>query len=277
MLQRILLLLGLVLGWSCLSSSLTGVDVSTISMTISTWEKLITSSSISFAVIHLYNYNETVHHFAVNNVLTAWGAGIHDISVLMYPCVNTSRYSASRPVGDSCSSASMHLEDIVNTLAFNNIYFRNVAAANDTIPGAAARVQTLFVNVEDNVPNRYYSNDVSDNRRYLRDLVNAAYQRGIRVGVYTTLRDWNNIMQGAGSDATTSNPFSVLPLWTPRYDQINSFDFFGSFHGWSAPYMKQTTGGSTEHRRIGNKRVGTDYKDVINSNIADNLPLSMIS
>ena len=39
------------------------------------------------------------------------------------------------------------------------------------------------------------------------------------------------------------------PLWMPRYDGVANMDFFVPFGNWTAPYMKQYSGGSNAARR----------------------------
>lgn len=110
------------------------------------------------------------------------------------------------------------------------------------------QIRRLFLMVEDESPPRYYDADQTVNIQYFNDLYGYAYQYGIQLGVFTTLRYWTEIM-------TTDTGYSVnvsrdsLPLWTPRYDSTASMDFFVPFGGWDKPYMKQYKGGSAAARR----------------------------
>lgn len=164
-------------------------------------------------------------------------------------------------------------------------------------------VQRMFVNVEDETPNRYFSGDASVNIQFLADLANEALRHGVQLGVYTTHKDWLNIMttsvirQVAAVDSasglntttrtriflyplpngtnTTVNPFSALPLWMPRYDSRASMAFFEPFADWAELFMKQTSGGAASLRRVGSSRICTDYKEAA-SRRYDNVTLSFI-
>jgi hypothetical protein len=164
-------------------------------------------------------------------------------------------------------------------------------------------VQRLFVNVEDETPNRYFNGDARVNLRFLADLANEASRHGVQLGVYTTRKDWFNVMTTATVNRTVSvdsngrstttqtravsyllsngtssstNPFSALPLWLPRYDARASMAFFEPFADWTEVFMKQTSGGAASLRRVGTSRVCTDFKELSSSHY-DNVTLSFIS
>ena len=134
-------------------------------------------------------------------------------------------------------------------------------------------LRRLFVNIEDESPNRYFAEQHYLNVRFLADLVNAANQLGVQIGIYTTRKDWFNIMADkpsrtepyvfptSNNTVEAVNPFRRLPLWLPRYDSINNMEFFGRFADWNRVFMKQTSGGSSSQRRIGSDRIGTDFID----------------
>ena len=116
----------------------------------------------------------------------------------------------------------------------------------------SVQLQILFINIEDNIPFFYFSNNVTANIDYLLKMENIAKKLGIAIGIYTTYYDWLNIMGD-------THQFQHLPLWTPKYDQINNMKFFRSFGGWTNVYIKQTMGGSSYARRIGENRICTNY------------------
>ncbi len=126
--------------------------------------------------------------------------------------------------------------------------------ANPTI---GANVWRIYVNVEDSIPRRFFTNNSTKNLEYLLDLETAAWQYGIQLGIYTTLLDWYNIIEDLQTNFT--NPFRDDPLWTPQFDGVYSMDFFVPFSGWNAPYIKQVSGGSSEMRRIGSNRISYNY------------------
>jgi hypothetical protein len=57
------------------------------------------------------------------------------------------------------------------------------------------------------------------------------------IGVYTTKKDWENIIEDSREDLI--NPLSGYPLWVPRFDQSDNMNFFVPFGGWTSIGMKQ--------------------------------------
>jgi hypothetical protein len=123
-------------------------------------------------------------------------------------------------------------------------------------------IDTLYIDVEDDNPTRYFDSNAINNIKYIADFTNHAWDvYGIKVGIYTTKREWGQIM-GPVVGTTNLNPFRKLPLWTPRYDSKYNFDFFSEFAGWTQPYMKQLKGGASNLRRSGSNRINQNYVDV---------------
>lgn len=158
--------------------------------------------------------------------------------------------------------------------------------AKPTSPTAHPTVQPTFINgsltsvpisrifliVEDESPNRYFSVENKVNQQYLSELASACWYHGIQLGIYTTPFYWNNIMtlpfdpMNAKQDRFLSNiDRSYLPLWSPRYDNTpGSMRFFVPFGGWTEVYMKQYNGGSSEARRAGENQINLNYVNSTN-------------
>ena len=105
-----------------------------------------------------------------------------------------------------------------------------------------ATIQRIFINIEDESPNRYFSANHYHNVQFLAEYVDRAVENGIQVGVFTTRQDWLGIMVDKVSHSPRSlstrtdyyryptsnssyveyNPFYKLPLWLPKYDQQNN-------------------------------------------------------
>ena len=117
-------------------------------------------------------------------------------------------------------------------------------------------IQHIFILVEDNIPNRYYDINATANAVYLHELANYAFLNGIKFGISTTKSDWEYIYV---KERKSTNQLAQTLLWLPRYDGIDSMDFFAPFSGFSHVYMKQTSGGSADLRRIGSDRIGYNY------------------
>lgn len=124
-----------------------------------------------------------------------------------------------------------------------------------------ALIQTIFLDIEDDNPARYFDHSPAANVEFIRQFTNAAFELGIRVGIYTASRDWGQTTQLTNS----TNPFSLLPLWTPRFDSTYSMDFFGGFGGWNSVFIKQTMGGSVILRRSGSSRICMNYMEITNT------------
>jgi len=109
-------------------------------------------------------------------------------------------------------------------------------------PHANATVQRIFINVEDESPNRFFSANHYQNVQYLAGCIDFAVEKGIQLGVFTTRQDWYGIMADkvsrsprsmstrtdyyryptSNTSYVESNPFYHLPLWVPKYDEANN-------------------------------------------------------
>jgi len=110
-------------------------------------------------------------------------------------------------------------------------------------------LKRIFLMVEDESPPRYFDADQRVNQKYFRDLARKAYSYGYQLGVFTTLRYWSELMETDGGGTAEFSRANV-PLWMPRFDRLESMDFFVPFGGWTKPYMKQYWGGSSPARRL---------------------------
>ena len=255
------------------------------------WSSLLsTSGTFQSASIHILFYNGTINPNAISTIKAAGNSSINDLSVYMHPCIETSVYSVQ--YGLYCGNAKEQFNLILDTVISNNIDFKRYLSLDtfnsqnnspSTHPTALPTqsphstvnlLQRLFVCFEDEVPNRYMSNNHGDNVQFMLDLQNEAVSHGIQLGIYTTKNDWLNSMTETVDKATiyytsgndtnsnvTVNPFNHLPLWVPRFDSINSMDFYAPFGDWSRVFMKQISGSTTALHRIGSDRVGMNYVD----------------
>jgi len=258
------------------------------------WEALVaTAPAISAGAVHILFFNGSINQHAPSTIRAGWNANIRDISVYMHPCMNTSVYSVQNKV--PCGTVEEQFESILDTMTNNNIDFRqyltsgmalspNSTSAAPTrqptqspsVSSARPVLQRLFVCLEDEVPNRYMSNNHGENVRYLLELHQLAIAHGIQLGVYTTKNDWLNTMTMPhpsiakvlvyptnvdNTEYNAINPFSDLPLWTPRFDSVNSMAFFAPFGNWERVFMKEISGSTTALHRIGSDRVGMTYTD----------------
>jgi hypothetical protein len=174
-------------------------------------------------------------------------------------------------------------------------------------------IQRLYVCFEDEVPNRFLSSEHHENVQFLLELLHDANMQGIQLGIYTTKNDWlntaaditpNEILVNATQThnashpwsnttyivpggqivyhvsnvtVTAHNPFSHLPLWTPRFDSRNSMDFYAPFGDWPRVLVKQVSGSTTALHRIGSDRVGMNFMDDELATVYDDQPMLEIA
>ena len=96
--MRVLLILAILVYYSKYINSSLGVNYDTFVDTM-TWQNLLSTMTEStnnenlFAVINAYLYNNTFNKHVIENINSAWISGIYDISLYMYPCIQSSIYS----------------------------------------------------------------------------------------------------------------------------------------------------------------------------------------
>lgn len=115
------------------------------------------------------------------------------------------------------------------------------------------------------------SNNHGENVKFMLELQHEAVRHGVQLGIYTSKNEWLNIMtapvdgqirypvDAAALNHTATNPFNDLPLWTPRFDSVNSMDFYAPFGDWARVFMKEVSGSTTALHRIGSDRVGMTF------------------
>ena len=122
-------------------------------------------------------------------------------------------------------------------------------------------VRRIFLMVEDESPPRYFDPDQAVNQEYFTSLYRRAHENGYQLGVFTTKRYWEELMVQTDGTPLIYEREST-PLWIPRYDGVANMDFFVPFGNWTAPYMKQFSGGSSAARRAAYTwRVNENYID----------------
>lgn len=274
------LVLLLLLCSTTLSLSKFGLDLS-IYLPTSSWSSTISTAftgvavNSSFLVIHGYFYNNTVNGPGLQSIQSAWAAGCRDISVYFFPCIPTSPYATGNSI--TCGTPQAQLNKFLTSLTNSGIHFQRTNQSSSSLNPSYVYLKTLFINVEDTAPNFYFSQHHHENMQYLLTFIKYAQSKGIEIGFYTTPLDWKIVMTNAlpvthftdirhyvyplnESYYIPYNPFSKFKLWVPRYDKVNSMSFFTSFANWTTVFMKQTSGSTSDFRRIGSSRLGTNYR-----------------
>jgi hypothetical protein len=152
------------------------------------------------------------------------------VNIYMFPCVSNAPYSQANNI--TCSTPK---QQVTNTLAYlqeNNIYLTSTTGfqENEIVIGGK-----VWIDIEDEVPSKYYSPNVQDNQAMLKEMVDALLSLNLEVGIYTTSTYWKNIMDDISG-------YGQYDLWYPRYDSTNDFTFFQEFADFESVTIKQTMG-----------------------------------
>ena len=205
-----------------------GFDLS-VETTAETWSCLFSSTDDIFAIIRAYRNVGVVDINAPTSVKAAYSAGVRDLGVYIFPCIGESPYSKDNNI--TCASASNQVLDTVQALQKEGISIKGSTIQPEE-SSTVALVNSVWLDIEDEVPSKYYAADPSVNQQFLADIVTALENLGITVGIYSTSTYWKNILnnvEGYGSNHS---------LWYPRYDNIDSFDFFEPFADWTVSSLK---------------------------------------
>ena len=210
-----LLLLSLVVGpW--FAAATIGVDIS-----VETTPEIIecfADAGIAFVIPRVYRSVGAVDpNGGVTMKLARAQQSFKFVDGYIFPCIQSSAYSVAHNV--SCASAKQQVQDTLTMLK----------GAGVALP------LRLWLDVEDEQPSKYYSDDTAVNQQFLGEMTAELLSSGVQVGVYTTKTYWQQIM-------ANQEGYGKYPLWYPRYDGIDSFDFFSPFADWTEAFIKQTAG-----------------------------------
>lgn len=221
-------------------SAETGVDLS-VATTPDTWACLVGKYNVNFAIIRTFRNKGLVDNNAAETLTNAHNAGIKDLGAYMFPCIPTSSYASSNNI--TCESPAMQVMRTVSYLIDNQIDIERTAAVEGQ-PSRALRgtrtafsINRIWLDIEDESPSKYFDVNPAVNQAFIAEMVNTLEKLQIPVGIYSTKTYWQNIMGNV-------NGYGKYPLWYPRYDGINSFDFFSPFADFETVQIKQTGGDS---------------------------------
>eukprot|EP01039_Chlorochromonas_danica_P000603 gene603-652_t len=225
--------------------SYNGVDLS-VSTTIDDWKCLTREKNVSFTIIRLYRSVGAVDSNAPLTIRLADQVGLKDIGVYMFPCLSSSNYSLSH--GIVCPSVKEQVQNSLDLLYHHGITFqgqppastssttRTSSSSSSSQSSAIIELNRWWLDIEDEVPSKYYDSNPLVNQNFISSIISELTMRKIPVGIYTTKTYWQNIMDnvmGYGSQ---------YPLWYPRYDNVDSMEFFQPFADWTSCAIKQTAG-----------------------------------
>lgn len=230
-----------------------GVDLSVLTQSAD-WECLVNERNVTYAIVRAYRNTGLVDSNSTNSLHYAAQAGVKDLGIYMFPCVTTSSYAVSKNI--VCPSPEEQVLETVKYLRENHVFIkRNFPNSVDPtkIPKNAVVVNRVWIDIEDESPAKYYDVDPVKNQDFIGKIVAALEKLYIPVGIYTTKTYWQNIMgniEGYGAK---------YPLWYPRYDAVDTLDFFTPFVDFTEVKIKQT-GGDVGY--CGLSQVDSDYREV---------------
>ncbi len=222
----------------------TGVDLS-VATTQSTWDCLAKDYNVTYSIIRVYRNTGLVDTNAATTIKNVAAAGINDIGAYMFPCMPTSSYSLSHNI--TCPSPEEQVFAVVDNLFKNDISIQRTNSKHLQ----KVVVNRIWLDIEDEVPAKYYDANVVNNQDFLANMVKELNRLRIPIGIYTTKTYWQSIMGNI-------NGYGALPLWYPRYDNVDSLEFFAPFADFTKVDIKQTAGDSG---RCGISQVDNDYME----------------
>ena len=205
-----------------------GFDLSVATST-ETWNCLASAGDDVFGIIRAYRNVGVVDANAATSIKAASAAGVRDLGVYMFPCIEESPYTQDNNI--TCASASSQVIDTVQYLEREGVSIlgSSIQPKNSKIE---AVVNAVWLDIEDEVPSKYYASDPSINQAFLADIVAALEGLGIEVGIYSTSTYWKNILDNVEGYGCAHS------LWYPRYDNTSSFEFFEPFADWELSSLK---------------------------------------
>lgn len=175
-----------------------GVDLS-VATTADNWKCLTTEHAVSYAIVRVYRSIGEVDLNGGPSIKLAIDAGIKDVGAYMFPCISTAPYTVSHNI--TCESAEKQVSTILQNLRSNSIAINNDQSAHS--------INRIWLDIEDEVPSKYYDSDTSKNQAFIKEVVDALTKAKVPVGIYTTLTYWQNIMNNVEG-------YSQYDLWYPR-------------------------------------------------------------
>lgn len=230
----------------CVSSRY-GID-SSVLINSTTFNCLIKEYLINYIKIRIYRSIGDIDSNSIDTIKSGYSSGINDIDVYIFPCISSSSYSISHNI--TCETPTNQIIHSIKYLEENGIQIKrknNKNKLNNDIP----IVTRFWFDIEDEDPSKYFDSDPTVNQKVLAELTEAGENENLYLGIYTTKTYWNNIMGNIEG-------YGQYPLWYPRYDGVNSMDFFVPFADFTEVLIKQT-GGDVGY--CGITQVDSDYME----------------
>eukprot|EP00040_Diaphanoeca_grandis_P039070 m.258091 g.258091 ORF g.258091 m.258091 type:complete len:242 (-) comp36094_c0_seq1:267-992(-) len=159
------------------------------------------AANLRFAIVRCYESVGRVDPNCAGTVNNAHAGGMERVDAYMFPC-------------PKCGNAAGQVGSLYNYFVANKV-----------------RVETVWLDIEGS---QYWLGNAASNQAFYTDLVDACEKIGLKIGVYSSLNNWETIF-GSRSFSKGSNH----PLWYAHYDGVPEFSDFSSFGGWGSPTFKQ--------------------------------------
>ncbi len=204
----------------------------------------------AFAIVRVFRNIGEIDTNAATTLRSATDAGMGDLGAYIFPCIAQAPYSLAN--NNTCGSAEDQVVKSLQYLESNRVFVKGYNDDKGT-RGKDTILNRIWLDIEDEQPSKYFSENISDNTDFLKKMVSKLEGLGVTVGIYTTKTYWENIMgnvKGYGSHA----------LWYPRYDGENTYDFFEPFADFTiTSLMIKQTGGNVEI--CGLSQVDSDFSE----------------
>ena len=169
--------------WTCLKKAIDLVD------------------SPAFAIVRVFRNIGEVDTNAALTLKSATTIGLRDLGAYIFPCISSAPFSVAN--NSTCGSAEDQVLTSLQYLENNKIFVKGYNDGKGT-RGEDTILNRIWLDIEDEQPSKYFSEDISENTDFLEQMVSKLEELGVTVGIYTTKTYWENIMgnvEGYGSHA----------------------------------------------------------------------------
>ncbi|KAL7070585.1 hypothetical protein ACQ4LE_010243 [Meloidogyne hapla] len=178
-----------------------------------TFKCLKNNFSAEFAIVQAFTYKGVIDKSLRFNYFNAKNAGICDIDVYIYPCVQPGY------VKNGCGNAKKTIDDTLDYLKKNKMEVGRVW------------LSIFGLGVRDNVIG-WDEYNIAKNIEFIEEMINTLKECKQDYGIYTAKADWLGI-------TGNTQKFKEVPLlYTTKDASLNNFDDFVEFGGWTKPSAK---------------------------------------
>ena len=160
--------------------------------------KCLKKLGVDFLIYRAYRSYGKVDPNVVSNIKHTIAGGITDVGVYIFPCFK-------------CGNPKKQIEDTVKALA-------------------GLPYNMIWIDIEGSAK---YWGKIEANRKFIKEMLDAASAQPKPIGIYTSRHSWREIV---GENWTEGSKYA---LWWPHWDNKQDFNNFPKFGGWTKPAIKQ--------------------------------------